>query len=273
MIANSIAAVGQELTFRQLTHALLEGAWKAERAGVRSDYSGSGGLRDSRPQPGDENASALRDAILANLKSCNWRPGCRIPTEREFSAQFGLSRSTVRRVLADLKEKRLIRQTVGSGTYVSERVNQVLPEFTGGGPPPSSLAELMDARLTVEPAIAQMAARSATAQDFLHMDECCRRGETATSFEEVEHWNSMLHEAIAEAAHNTFISNVHRLVNEIRVHEEWRAMRRLRASAARRTCAEQEHRELIAALKSRDSSLAGGTCTSHLIHVRHHLLD
>ena len=71
-------------------------------------------------------ASALRENLLDKLRSHAWRPGQRLPTERELGAQFGLSRSTVRRVLQDFKRKRLITQTVGSGTYVSDEAHEAL---------------------------------------------------------------------------------------------------------------------------------------------------
>ena len=78
-------------------------------------------------------AASLRETIFANLKSRAWRAGHRIPTERALSEQFGLSRSTVRRVLLDFKRKRLITQTVGSGTYVADQVHEVLSELAPSG--------------------------------------------------------------------------------------------------------------------------------------------
>jgi DNA-binding FadR family transcriptional regulator len=100
-----------------------------------------------------DSAVALREAILENLRSRHWRAGHRIPTERELSGQFGLSRSAVRRVLADMKDKRLIIQTVGSGTYVSDEVNEALAAAASSvGPLPTSPAELMSARALLEPA-------------------------------------------------------------------------------------------------------------------------
>ena len=69
-------------------------------------------LQDSGPLM--DTALALREAILENLQTRKWRAGHRIPTERELSGQYGLSRSAVRRVLADMKDRRLITQTVGS---------------------------------------------------------------------------------------------------------------------------------------------------------------
>ena len=71
-------------------------------------------------------AAALRETILEKLRTRTWRAGHRLPAERALGEEFGLSRSTVRRVLLDFKRKRLITQTVGSGTYVSEQVNEAL---------------------------------------------------------------------------------------------------------------------------------------------------
>ena len=91
-----------------------------------------------------DTALALREAILENLQTRKWRAGHRIPTERELSDQYGLSRSAVRRVLADMKDRRLITQTVGSGTYVSENVNEALAAAANSaGTLPTSPAELM----------------------------------------------------------------------------------------------------------------------------------
>ena len=81
------------------------------------------------PAPPVDNAETLRQALLDMLRSHQWRPGQRLPTERELGMQYGLSRSTVRRVLGDFKRRRLITQTVGSGTYVSDSVQQALAEL------------------------------------------------------------------------------------------------------------------------------------------------
>ena len=61
-------------------------------------------------------AARLRDDILDKLRSRTWRAGHRLPTERALGEDFGISRSTVRRVLQEGKRRRLITQTVGSGT-------------------------------------------------------------------------------------------------------------------------------------------------------------
>lgn len=217
--------------------------------------------------------SELRETILANLRSRTWRAGHRLPTERALSEQFGLSRSTVRRVLMDFKRKRLITQTVGSGTYVAEQVQQALSDLSPAGAAQSvSPAELMSARLVLEPALIDMVIGSATAADFLRMDECNARAEAATTLEEFEHWDAELHAAIAAAAHNGFITGVFRLMNEVRSQGEWGVLKRRSATPERRLEYQQEHRALVAALKERDAERARALCLAHLVHVRSNML-
>jgi len=218
-------------------------------------------------------AASLRDAIFENLKSRTWRAGHRIPTERALSEQFGLSRSTVRRVLLDFKRKRLITQTVGSGTYVSDQVHEALSELTPGGAAAGvSPADLMSARLVLEPALIEMVIGTATAADFARMDLCNHHAEAAATLEEFERWDAALHEAIAAAAHNSFIANVLRLMNEVRSQNEWGMLKRRSATPERRLEYQQEHRALVAALKDRDAERARALCLAHLRHVRANML-
>jgi DNA-binding FadR family transcriptional regulator len=221
-----------------------------------------------------DNAAALRETILDNLRSRKWRAGQRIPTERELSDQFGLSRSTVRRVLGGLKDRRLITQTVGSGTYVSERVAEALSDIAAGSPLTlaTSPAELMSARLVLEPAIVEMVIAHATAADFARMDECCDEAEAAATLEDFEHWDGLLHESIAAAAHNAFVAGMFRLMNQVRAHGEWGMLKRRSATPARRIDYQKEHRSLVAALKQRDAERARELCREHLLHVRRDLL-
>lgn len=220
-----------------------------------------------------DSAASLRETILENLKSRTWRAGHRIPTERAFSEQFGLSRSTVRRVLAELKRKRLLTQTVGSGTYVADQVQEALAELVPhGGAQAVSPGELMSARLVLEPALIEMAIGNATAADFARMDQCNDRAESATTLEEFEHWDAALHEAIANAAHNSFIAGVFRMMSDVRSNSEWGVLKRRSATPERRREYQREHRALVAALKQRDAALARSLCLAHLVHVRTNML-
>lgn len=218
-------------------------------------------------------AAHLRETIFEKLRSRVWRAGQRIPTERALSEEFGLSRSTVRRVLLDFKRKRLITQTVGSGTYVAEQVHAALAELApAAGALVISPAELMSARLVLEPALIEMVIGSATAADFARMDECNHQAEASTTLEGFENWDAALHESIAQAAHNGFISGLFKLMNEVRSQSEWGVLKRRSASPERRVEYQAEHRALVEALKQRDAELARSLCVAHLLHVRTNML-
>ncbi len=217
-------------------------------------------------------AAVLRETILANLRSRTWRAGHRIPPERELGEQFGISRSTVRRVLQDFKRRRLITQTVGSGTYVAEQVHEALAALPGGTAPAVSPAELMSARLVLEPALIEMVIGNATAADFARMEDCNRHAEAAGTLEGFEQWDAALHEAIAAASHNGFIVGVFRLMNEARAQGDWGVMKRRSATPERRLEYQREHRALVAALRERDAERARELCVAHLLHVRRNLM-
>lgn len=215
----------------------------------------------------------LRDTLLDKLRAREWRAGHRLPTERALSDEFGLSRSTVRRVLSDMKSKRLITQTVGSGTYVADRVHEALAELvhapqTAGVSP----AELMSARLALEPAIIDMAVGNATSEDFARMDDCNRRAEAAQTLEDFERWDAALHEAIAQAAHNGFIVGVFKLMNEARSQGEWGVLKRRSATPERRLAYQRQHRALVEAIRERDAEKARALSLAHLLEVRTNML-
>ncbi len=219
-------------------------------------------------------ASTLRGYILDSLQAGQWRAGDRLPTEREFGEQFKVSRTTVRKVLQEMKALHVISQTVGSGTYVTEQAATVLQGIgSGDAVKQTSPAELMEARLALEPAIIEMVIGNATLADFAQMESCCAKAEAATTLEEFEHWDGMLHEVIANAARNTFVSNVFKLMNLVRAQGEWGMLKKRSVTPERRVQYQSEHRQLVQAIKQRDLPQAKALATEHLLHVRRNLLS
>jgi DNA-binding FadR family transcriptional regulator len=218
-------------------------------------------------------ASTLRGFIIDSLQAGQWRAGDRLPTERDFSEQFRVSRTTVRRVLQEMKQLKVVSQTVGSGTYVTKDAAAVLQRLASGDPVrQTSPAELMEARLALEPAIIEMVIGNASATDFEHMDACCQKAEAAATLEEFEHWDGMLHEVIANAARNTFVANVFKLMNQARAQGEWGMLKKRSVTPERRIEYQTEHRRLVQAIKERDLPQAKAIATEHLLHVRRNLL-
>ncbi|WP_194711855.1 FadR/GntR family transcriptional regulator [Noviherbaspirillum soli] len=214
----------------------------------------------------------FRHFLLDELRSGRLHGGDRLPTERELSEIWNIGRSVVRRVLSELKEQGLITQVVGSGTYVSadasEKLQAGAAQVTAMETSP---AELMEVRVLLEPVVMQLAIRHATPADFMKMEECCARAEAAQTLEEFEHWDGALHQTIADATHNNFARSMFQLMNSVREQGDWGVLKKRSVTPERRAIYEQEHRDLVAALKARDAEAARELMEAHLVQVRRNM--
>ena len=95
-------------------------------------------------------------------------PGSKLPAERDLAAMLGVSRSSLRQALKVLENLGVISQRVGSGTRLNPGAASILAEplqfwiLLDG----ITFAELVDARLIVEPKLAGLAAEKATKKDL-----------------------------------------------------------------------------------------------------------
>ena len=60
------------------------------------------------------------DAILEFIDHNGYRPGDRLPSESDFAADLGISRSTLREALMELKNQGAIERRHGVGTFVAD---------------------------------------------------------------------------------------------------------------------------------------------------------
>ncbi|MFM0648570.1 FCD domain-containing protein [Paraburkholderia bryophila] len=220
-------------------------------------------------------AKALAAYLQDEIASGRMRDGVKLPAERQLSEQFGASRGAVRRVLQDLKDRGLITQAVGSGTFVLPGAAKALPSpeivIDELSETQTSPAELMEARLLIEPLMPKLIARNATSSDFARMMECIERSEAAQTVEEFEHWDGELHRTFALATHNSFFLKVLELTNRVREQGEWGRLKRHSLTPERRKEYEAQHRAIVEALRDRDAEHAGQVLTGHLRQIQHNL--
>lgn len=75
-----------------------------------------------RPKPiVDQVNQILREQIRSGV----YPPGRRLPSESELAKTFGVSRATIRTVLAALEAERIITRRQGDGTYINKRLIEV----------------------------------------------------------------------------------------------------------------------------------------------------
>jgi GntR family transcriptional regulator len=74
----------------------------------------------------------LKEIMRERVQSDEWKPGDLIPSERELSEKYGISRMTARQAISDLVNEGLFYREQGKGTFVSQRkITQQLIRLTG----------------------------------------------------------------------------------------------------------------------------------------------
>lgn len=219
-------------------------------------------------------AKALSRYLHDEMSSGRLRAGVKLPPERELSLRFGASRGSVRRVLADFRDRGLITQSVGSGTFVSDRAEALMGAPAGAVSSFNvnvSPAELMEARRLIEPLMPAMIARNATAADFSAMELCLEQSEAAPTIEDFEHWDGELHKAFAVATHNAFFLQLQELTNRVREQGDWGRLKRNSLTVERRAQYEHQHRAMVEALRDRDAAHAAALMVGHLEQIQRNL--
>jgi GntR family transcriptional regulator, transcriptional repressor for pyruvate dehydrogenase complex len=139
------------------------------------------------------------------------RPGERLPSEREMTAQFGVSRSTVREALRVLESDGLVRSRPGdpngpevlpfSPTTLRKSVTRLVRVDEVG------LAELVQFRMLLEGSANLLAARLATDDELAAMDMALAAMEAALDrgYEEFSRADVAFHDTVARAGRSILI--------------------------------------------------------------------
>lgn len=73
----------------------------------------------------------IRDLLLGDIRSGRYGPHQRLPSEREMSTAYGVSRMTVRQAVIELQRSGAIYSRVGKGTFVApQKIEQQLQSVT-----------------------------------------------------------------------------------------------------------------------------------------------
>ena len=148
----------------------------------------------------------MLDGLRRMIENGEIREGERIPTERVLAERFGVSRTCVREALGALKLSGVIHGRPGAGTY--------LAKVSPGGIDRSDLLlveegspfEILESRKIIEPAIASLAARKATAADIARLADAMENLRvSAEGAESLTQADRQFHMCMAEATHNRIL--------------------------------------------------------------------
>lgn len=197
-------------------------------------------------------------------------PGTRLPPERELAASFGIARSSLRPALKVLEIMGVITQKVGDGSYLNKDASSVLAvpmEFLFLLDD-TSLHELTEMRLMIEPALAAKAAERANSQDIALLKQSIADSESSThDHVRLVASDLLFHRAIFDASGN-------RLAGRL-FHTIHRAMLNMIMVTSQLVDLEhtlQFHRPILLAIEKRKPELAARLMTDHLTDARDLLL-
>jgi DNA-binding FadR family transcriptional regulator len=202
-----------------------------------------------------------------------FKPGDRLPPERDLAKLLGVSRPTVREAMIALEIAGLVEVRVGAGAFITEKAqtngaNHRLFEGVGSSP-----VELIAARRTIEPEVAALAAQLATAEEIAAIAETVAMiaaAQDTTAHRAADH---KFHVRIGHASHNNILTTI--------VDECWAEMyspmfERMgavtglivsRCSPQQRDVTVAEHEAVYRAIAARDPAAARAAMDAHLIGV------
>ena len=151
----------------------------------------------------------VAEKILELISSGTWKPGHRLPPERELSESFGVSRTVVREAVKALEARGVLESTTGSGVSVRladfnmvSRSLETYMQLSSNNPVDFEI-RLNEVRRVLEVELVALAAGRATPEQLAQLREICLQmrlgGKTAQEMAELDFH---LHVTLAQATQN-----------------------------------------------------------------------
>jgi GntR family transcriptional repressor for pyruvate dehydrogenase complex len=198
------------------------------------------------------------------------RVGDQLPSERELSELFGVSRTAVRDAVNALREKGLVEVRPGKGTFIADIADRslgVVRDSLGlmvGSMLDKGLADLIQVRTILEPEIAAIAAACAREEDLETLQSALDTMESALDDADVFIESDLeFHLALAKATQNPLIPVlIDPIIDLLRDHR-WR-MSMVEGGSER---GQYHHRRIFSAVLKRDPAAARKAMTAHMEQV------
>ena len=165
-------------------------------------------------------ADVVAKELETHILEGSLKPGDRLPSERDLSADMGVSRPSLREALQKLVSKGLLMTRHGGGTFVTDRLEAPFvdpwQDMLKGHP--TLQRDLLEFRHMLEAQAAQLAAARATDVDLERIDAAFAALQASYETDDLPASiaaDVAFHQAVAEAAHNVLI--VHLTASLLRV--------------------------------------------------------
>ena len=192
--------------------------------------------------------------------------GDQLPTERELSETFKVSRATVREAIFSLETMKLVDRRQGDGTYVIASSEEALVQPLAATlfHEKDDLIDIFFLRKILEPEVAQLASENATPEDINELEEILREQEK----EVVEgkapiEADSGFHHQLARMARNRILERLLLALLDLLSKTRENYLQ----TEERKQKSLQGHREVLLAIKNGNSAAARQAMRRHLKNV------
>ncbi|MCV6592909.1 MAG: FCD domain-containing protein [Silicimonas sp.] len=228
-------------------------------------------------QPEKLSQSVVRQIELLILQGI-LRPGERLPSERELSERFGVSRPSLREAVADLQAAGLLTSRANAGIFVADVLGSgfspALTELFARHD--AALFDYLDFRRDMEGLAAERAARLGSDTDLAVVNAVFERMEAAHGKRDPSDEAAIdaeFHLSIIEASHNVVMLHMMRTMYQLlRDGVFYNRQIMFRQRTTRATLLDQ-HRAINTALQARDGHAARAAVEAHMDFIRAALTD
>ncbi len=206
----------------------------------------------------------LVEAIFAG----RYKPGDRLPPERDLAVMFQTSRVAVREALGGLIAKGILSTRQGSGSTVNsiEHWNTLDPVILMLRDGDDTLEQLQEVRRIIEPELGALAAERITPQELEALRLLAELPLSDTIDQHIEH-DTSFHMAIGRATKNTVLQIVMSSISDL-LRE---SRRRSFLVPGELAAAREWHQIIFAAIERHDAEGARQSMVEHMSQVRRSL--
>lgn len=216
------------------------------------------------------------DDIEQRILTGQLQLGDKLPSERLLAESFSVSRTAVREAVRALGEKGLVQSYAGRGTFVTNGTSRAMRDSLellarihsdSAGEDVDGITSVVELREVLEPQVAAYAARRATRDDALAMQQAVAEMDNAIQLRRLDHYaqaDVKFHMALAESTHNRLFPAL--MESLVHLLQEQMALCIYVPGAVE--LAQEEHKRILLAVTQRDDNAAKQAMRRHLLHIR-----
>lgn len=200
--------------------------------------------------------------IQKQIMSGTILPGAKLPTEREMAETFNVNRTTLREALHKLENLELLEIRHGDGVYAKNFLESgnldLIKAAVSLDKDNATLFNVLEARLTIVPEVAALAAQRRTAAELAEIKRVIDRDDLTIAERDLH-----VHHLIVSATHNlvytimlNFFNQLHRDVGQLYFNDERNIAR-----------SRKFHNEIYEAIKDRKPDTARSIMQDVLLYA------